>query len=744
MKRSIVKLCLALAAVVASPLLARADLIYYEGFNYPNGNITNVSGGVWVNFSGNGSNDMIINNHVLEVAATSSFTNTYILGKGRADDDRRPFATVVDSPYTNTVQVVYASFTVICTNLPNGLGSYFASFYNPKSGSGGGYFGRVMAFTNGAIQPNTWRIGVAGNTLSTNANDGGYPMDLALNTPYQVVEELDPVTLDAATIWVNPININQTAFSASETHYTSGDSIGACTTFPVTDYSFRQASSFNAFFQITNLAVATTFAEAATNVWSTNALAPIILYQPVGTTNFVGAPVVMTALANGQGLGNLTYQWLQNGNPYPSGNGTNKLTIPSAQISDTGDYKLVVTTPYGLSVTSAVTHVSISAAPVPPTFTSQPGSRTVYRGQTVALSATVISPGNVTFTWYSNNVVVTDGVISGGDGSTLTLNNVQTSFSAAYKVAATNDVAVNGVVSTNSVLTVVNPPAVSVAYLRSLIDPATFATTASPTQPYQVTGIITSYTNTTTSDTSSYYLQDATAGINIFATFGSTFRPQLGDVVTFTGVLSTYTGASTGGLELYADTVDFPYTSYSIVSNNFPLPTARIVPFTVTNDFGYLYLNTNLLASRVTLNNVYFGTNAGNVLSTTANTTVTVTNQNGTPFALQFYYLDQDTAGQTLPAYASSVTGNLIGLHPNVFLVVSKWSDINTSVPVVPIPLSAGYAGGTLTFNWTDASFNLQWATNVVGPYTTIPGAAPGFTTNTVDQPQLYFRLSHP
>jgi hypothetical protein len=58
--------------------------------------------------------------------------------------------------------------------------------------------------------------------------------------------------------------------------------------------------------------------------------------------------------------------------------------------------------------------------------------------------------------------------------------------------------------------------------------------------------------------------------------------------------------------------------------------------------------------------------------------------------------------------------------------------------------LSLSHAAGVLTFNWTDASFNLQAATNVAGPYTTITGAAPGFTTNTTSGKAMFFRLSHP
>src|SRR5208283_7806 len=140
-------------------------------------NITNCSNQVWTNFSGSGNHDMFLPaNSRLEVSTTGNAVTS------RADDDCRFLALTNNSQFTNTVQLLYASFTVTCTNLPNALGSYFAGYYNPKSGNGGGYFGRVQAFTNSTVVPNTWRLGVSANAITTNAPGGGFPVDLALNT----------------------------------------------------------------------------------------------------------------------------------------------------------------------------------------------------------------------------------------------------------------------------------------------------------------------------------------------------------------------------------------------------------------------------------------------------------------------------------------------------------------------------------------------------------------------------------
>ena len=732
----------------------RADLIWYEGFQYPNGSIETNSSGLWVRESGTASpTDLIVVNSNLQVSATGGTLS-------RQDDCDRLFAVTGGSQYTNHVQVVYASFTVICTNLPNGNGSYFASFYNTSWG----YCGRVMAFTNGTILPNTWRLGVTDNKLSTNAADGGFPMDLALNTPYQVVEELDPLNIGAATIWINPLNINQTGnpFGANpptETHYTASDGMGFATSTNVNSYAFRQGSSFgNSFFLITNLTVATTFAEAATNVWSTNAFAPTIVYQPAAaTTNYQNAAVSLSAVANGQGLGNLTYQWQVSSSPLNtspanvsnSNGNTNILSVPTSS-TGTRYYTLVVTTPFGLSVTSSVAKMVVKLPNGPPMFITQPVSQTTYKGTTATLSTTVLSPGNIYYTWYSNNVVISStqspaaGQTDDGQSSYFVFNNAQTNFSASYKVAVTNDTTATGIVSTNAVLTVLNPAQITIAYLRTLVDPNNgYASTNNPSSiPYQVTGIITTYTNTTSGDTASYYLQDATAGIDLFVTGGSTFRPAQGDVVTAVAVVSTYTG----GLEVDVDATAgsaLPYTSVTDTGVTNALPAPISIGFDIATNTDNL--NYNLEGSLVKLSGVYFGTNAGTVISTTANEYIMVTNSSGQSFRLSFFDLDLNTAGQTLPAYASSVTGALYGQNTNTYysVAVTRFADIVAASP--PVVLVVSHSGGNnLVFNWSDATYSLQSATNVLGPFNTILGATSGFTTNTTSHPTLFFRLYHP
>jgi hypothetical protein len=752
-----------LTALVLCSFLAaislRADVIWQDTFNYGNGPIivNSIIGpgtnSVWIRNSGSANpSDSIVNNNRLEVSTTTAYLGVTVT---RSDDVNRQFATTNSSIYTNSQQFIYASFIVNFTNLPMANGSYFAHFkYGIPSSTS--FEGKLWALSGNKAPiatnvfnnlPNTFRLGVS--AVNSSIPTSVYPVDLALNTDYQVVLFWDPVNNWDLTLWVNPVSASDVSVASGDAYTPTGANIADCLT-------FRQASGFGGFLTVSNVVIATTFSEAATNVWATNAVAPKIVYQPTAvTSNFVGGAVSLSAVANGQGLGSLTYQWqvsaaANNSNPVNvsggdfSGINANILNINNAQTTDSGYYTLVVTTPYGLSTTSSVAKVAITSAPVPPAFITQPASLSVYKGVTVIFSTTVSSPGNVSYTWYSNNVVVTAGVNSSGDTSTLELDNVQTNFAASYKVAVTNDVVpTQGIVSTNAVLTVLIPQQVTIAYLRTLVDPLNGynPTNSPPTIAYQVTGTVTTFTNLTTGNTASYYLQDGTAGIDIFVTGGSTFRPAQGDVVTFIGVLSGYTT----GLELYADSADasFPYTSYIDTGNTAPLPTPISIPFNVISADGLNFVNTNLAGSLVKLTDVYFGANAGTTIATNANETITVTNSSGQSFNLFFADLDLDTAGQTLPSYAYSVSGAMYGMNTNFSVAVTRFADIVTTAPS-PIPLNLAYSGGILTFTWSDPSFVLQSSAIVSGPYTTISGASSGFTTNTTSGATMFFRLYHP
>jgi len=698
MKKLLIPFVFSLLALAST----RADLIWYEPFNYADGPInltgTNVDGSTnWFLYSGNADAQVV--NHKLENAASGS-TTTF----NRSGDNYRPLCIAGGCTYTSAPTVLYASFTVNSTNFPDADGGYFAHF---ALGSGT-FQGRIFALKSPAGLPNTWQLGVAGGSASTAS--AVFPADLATNTDYQVVVEWDPVSLFAVSLWVNPL-------SASDPKITSIDAVPT----PITaqSFNFRQASSMgNWFCTISNLALATTFDEAATNVWSTNAAAPIIAYQPVGGTNFEGDVILLSAVAAGQGLGSLVYDWYKDGNLITNPNGnTNVFTIASAVAADTGDYRLVATTPYGLSVTSAVASLWVTNPPVPPNFKQQPTNTTVYFGQTAEMrvSATGVQP--ISYQWFfTNGTPVSGANFSGDTTDTLTITDVRTNNGTAvgYYCVASNPF--GNRTSSTGLVSAVPAPVATIGELRTMVDPVFFLPT-NTTALWTVTGTVTTYTNITTAANSSFYMQDGTGGINVF--FGGTTeaRPQAGDNVTVVGPLGQFNSL----LELNLTSAD---PAHSVVTNSTgnPLPAAAVLPFSFTNTPSASNAFRFYQGALVTLTNVYFPPGfAGTNDFKSAN--VVVTNAAGETFAVRVDSRIGDIIGRRIPPYGWTVTGPMgcflsttaTDRSAGYQLLPTRFADI-----VSQMPASVTYSGGTPVLTWLagpNVPYSVWRADSVDGAY---------------------------
>jgi hypothetical protein len=477
----------------------------------------------------------------------------------------------------------------------------------------------------------------------------------------------------------------------------------------------------------------------------------------------------------------------------------------------------------------------------PVSLIGNPAPTTVYSNASATFSVSVAATSPIYYQWFKDGVGLNDGGnIFGSRSYQLSVNNASTADMGSYSCQISNECSGTVYVtnSTGATLTITNPPAASIAYLHTLVDPASFAATNS-TLFWQATGLITTATNITTGNTASYYLQDGTGGINLFVTGGSSFRPNIGDEVTIVGFLSTFGG----NLEIEADiTGAVPAnnaTSVEILSNNIAAyPTPLVVSW--TNLFMGNGTNANLtynyMGSQVLLTNVYFGTNANKTTTATASPTYVVTNANGRIARVILYsQVDNDMTNRTTPTFAYSIQGPLIGTSAGYAVGVTRWSDVNTNGPAGPaisgvvnqtnvvgttaafnatvggftplglqwrfngnplsdnghitgsttaslsinnvsaadagtyalvasnwvgtatsaatltvkspaaIPLNVQTSGGGayLSFNWSDPSFSLAEATNVLGPYVKIPGAVSGYTLGTTNS-AMFFRLIWP
>ena len=153
----------------------------------------------------------------------------------------------------------------------------------------------------------------------------------------------------------------------------------------------------------------------------------------------------------------LTLQWQKGGiNLNESGNisgstGTN-LVLTNVNPNDTGNYSVVISSPYG-SVTSSIVTLTVVSPIV-----SQPQSLIVTNGSQASFSVSVSGALPWSFQWQKNGTNLTGGGnISGSTTTNLVLSDVSTNDVGNYTVIITSPYAYGSVTSSVAGLTVVLP-----------------------------------------------------------------------------------------------------------------------------------------------------------------------------------------------------------------------------------------------------------------------------------------------
>jgi hypothetical protein len=224
---------------------------------------------------------------------------------------------------------------------------------------------------------------------------------------------------------------------------------------------------------------------------STKASAPAFSTQPANQGVTAGQAATFSVAATGTAP--LAYQWQKN-NANISGATSSSYTTLATVSGDSGaKFRVIVTNSAG-SATSNPATLTVTAAPVGPSITTQPASQTVTVGQTATFSVLAAGTAPLTYQWQKNSanisgatsssyttpatvsgdsgamfrVIVTNSVTSvSSNAATLTVNPVVTS-SGTDVTTYHNDIARTGQNTTETILTQANVNSTTFGLLRNL------------------------------------------------------------------------------------------------------------------------------------------------------------------------------------------------------------------------------------------------------------------------------------
>jgi MYXO-CTERM domain-containing protein len=183
------KITFVLSFLAVTTVGASATSLFSDDFNYLDGSITTVSGGIWANHSGTAGQVDVQSGMVNLTSTESEDVNALITG----------------GPYTSGF--LYYSLNVNFSVLPNGAGNYFAHFKDSSTG----FRARLFTTTVGAA-PGFYRLGINNGSTPISAT---FSSDLALGTWHMAVVRYDAGAV-ATTLWVDPVLETDPSVSATD------------------------------------------------------------------------------------------------------------------------------------------------------------------------------------------------------------------------------------------------------------------------------------------------------------------------------------------------------------------------------------------------------------------------------------------------------------------------------------------------------------------------------------------------
>jgi hypothetical protein len=177
---------------------------------------------------------------------------------------------------------------------------------------------------------------------------------------------------------------------------------------------------------------------------------PTILTQPVAMTAVLGEPASFSVVAGGAGT--MAYQWYKGAEPI-HGATSDVLTLEAVQLSDHGDYQVIVTNEFG-SATSLTVRLTVD--PGVPNIITQPQDLVKREGAPTTFTVVATGAQPLSYQWFKDASAIPDAT-----GVDYTIAAVSASDAGDYSVVVSN---VSGSIhSAAATLTLVlTPPAINV------------------------------------------------------------------------------------------------------------------------------------------------------------------------------------------------------------------------------------------------------------------------------------------
>lgn len=241
--------------------------------------------------------------------------------------------------------------------------------------------------------------------------------------------------------------------------------------------AFRPAAARLFFFTMSALSLTGCAGVVSTvpsgNTPSTSTSAPTITTQPSNQAVTAGQAASFSVSA--AGTAPLTYQWQKNGTVL-AGATSATYTTATTTISDNGAQFSVIVSNSSGSVTSSTATLTVNAAAVVPTITTQPASATVTAGQTASFSVVAAGTAPLSYQWRKNGAS-----ISGATASSYTTPATAASDNAAQFTVVVSNAA--GTATSNAAVLTVTVAAVAPMIT---LQPANQTVTAGQTASFSV------------------------------------------------------------------------------------------------------------------------------------------------------------------------------------------------------------------------------------------------------------------